>query len=730
MFFQKPLPLKPAVYSLAIACIPLSALPLTAQAATVNGAPVKSSAMKAKQTLHKTPASSKYSTKLEELEVVAHPLSAEGLSQAATVLTGAELSRKLQGSIGATVAQEPGIHSASFGQAVGRPVIHGLGGARVRIMEDRIDTMDVSVTSSDHAATVEPFIADRVEVLKGASTLLYGSGAIGGVVDIHTGRIPHSVPEKLISGRAEVRYDDNADTQTGAFRLDGGSGNFAWHVDGFHRDANNYEIPGFAESSRLHALEEAEAEEHGEEHEEEHQRGELEGSDLNTKGGAFGVSYAGESSFLGLAVSRLESRYGLPGEHAHEEEEEDHDHAPGEEHHEEEEGNAILDMEQTRIDIEGGIDKPFNGIASINVRLGINDYEHTEFEPSGEAGTKFENEAWETRVEWVHEAIMGWDGAFGFQYQDREFSAAGEEAFIAPVDTESLGIFWVGQYSLESFDLEAGVRVESVEHDSSDASLRDTDFTNTSTALGAVIPLTDTWTLSVHGDYSTRAPVGEELYSNGAHLAESIFVIGDDRLDEEQALNVSVTLDYSSDRWSMAATLYRTDFSDYIFRNNTGTEADGLPVFQYTQEDAEFQGLDLEVEYLAAQWDEGQLTLSAMYDMVNAELDISGNDNVPRTPPSRFGAGIESQWGVITARAEYTRVQEQDDVADLELVTSAYEDLRAYVGADFEWNATQMTVFLQGRNLTDDEQRNHTSFIKDIAPAPGRTVEAGVRVSF
>ena len=199
-------------------------------------------------------AESSSSDVLEEVLVVAHPLSGEGLSQATDVLTGVELLRKLDTNIGATLAQLPGIHSASFGKAVGRPVIHGLAGPRVRVMEDRIDTLDVSVTSTDHVVAIEPFVADRVEVLKGPSALLYGTGAIGGVVDVHTGRIPHEVPESL-QGGVETRFDSNTDGNATSAKLDGGIGRFAWHLDGTFKDGDDYEIPGFVESAELRALE-------------------------------------------------------------------------------------------------------------------------------------------------------------------------------------------------------------------------------------------------------------------------------------------------------------------------------------------------------------------------------------------------------------------------------------------------------------------------------------------
>ena len=280
------------------------------------------------------------SNTIEEVLVSAHPLSGEGLAQAIQTLSGKQLMRNLAPSLGETLASQPGIHSASFGQAVGRPIIHGLGGTRVRVMEDRLSTMDVSVTSGDHATSVEPFIADKIEVLKGASTLLYGNGAIGGVVDVHTGRVPHLRADDGTTGRFEASVANNGDQENFAGRIDGGFENWLWHVDAFNRQAENYKINGFAESSALRALEAEEAhdedhdEDHGEEHEEEVQ-GTLPGSHYKTDGGALGLSYATEKGFLGAAISRTEAEYGLPGGHGHHEEEE-HD----EEEHEEARGRG------------------------------------------------------------------------------------------------------------------------------------------------------------------------------------------------------------------------------------------------------------------------------------------------------------------------------------------------------------------------------------------------------
>ena len=671
---------------------------------------------------------------LEEVTITGHPLSAEGLAQPNFVLRDNALNKALAASIGETLVGMPSINSASFGQAVGRPVIRGQGGARVKMMEDRVDVMDVSVTSPDHAVSVDAAIADSIEVLMGPSTLLYGSGAIGGVVDVHTGRIPHTVSEET-EAMLEVRGADNADKRSAAGKMNTSLGSLALHLDGFYREAGDYDIPGFAESRAMRASEESEHddEEHeGEEHDEDGEvRGELPGSDFKTYGGAMGLSYVGESGFFGVSYSVYESDYGLPGhshEHEHEEEFEhdDEEHEGHEEHAEEEgeeEGNAILELEQQRIDLEAGWSE-WGVVDTVNFRLGYNDYEHVEFEPNGEAGTTFSNEQLEARLELVHSNSGNFTGAGGLQYSDREFSALGEEAFVQPVDTESLGMFYVGETQWANVGVEGGLRVDSVEHDPTSGRSRNFDLVSGS--LGLILPLSDTLELTGQLDSSSRAPIAIELYSEGAHLATQSYEIGDAHLDEEAAFNISAGLSYRSDRWLVAFNAYYTDFDGFIYEQSTGEEIDELPVLQWTQEDAEFTGADLSAEWLTATWSGGNFYLLGKLDAVKAELD-DGSD-VPRIPPMRWSLGARLDLAGLQGELVYTHVDDQDDTADLELATHGYEDLRLYLEYGFDAGQSRIELFLLGTNLTDDEQRYHTSFIKDIAPQPGRTIEAGIRV--
>ncbi len=334
------------------------------------------------------------------------------------------------------------------------------------------------------------------------------------------------------------------------------------------------------------------------------------------------------------------------------------------------------------------------------------------------------------RLELIHEQTMGFEGTLGLQYTDKEFSAVGEEAFIDPVDTSSVAAFWVGERSFDGFDLETGVRFESVEHDPINERKR--DFSLFSASLGFVIPMGSGWQLGLQSDYSQRAPVPEELYSNGAHLATQAFEIGDPNLDKEKAWNASATLNYSADGVRFDASVYYTTFSDYIYEfvNGEEDEESELPEFEYAQDDADFIGLELGAGVRVASFADGELWLTGMLDHVDADLDTIGNDNVPRLPPTRVGVGAELTWRNVTARIDYLHVDSQNDVTDFELPTDSYEDLRIFVGTSIAFDFAEVELFLQGKNLTDDEQRYHTSFIKDVASQPGRSIEGGIRMTF
>ncbi|NND82295.1 MAG: TonB-dependent receptor [Gammaproteobacteria bacterium] len=676
---------------------------------------------------------------LEEI-IVTHPLKEGGLAQASTELSGTELENALAASIGETLANEAGIRSASFGTAVGRPVIHGLGSTRVKVTQDGLDTMDVSVTSADHAVTVEPFIAEQISVLKGSSTLLFGSGAIGGVVDVATGRHKTKLPE-VHSGRVELRYSDVDEGITTAARLDGPiSDELAYHLDAFYRDSDDYQIPGFAESRLFRLAEEVEHhdeegehdEHHEEEGEEEEQFGVLEGSRNQSSGAALGVSWLGERHHASVAFSGLQGEYGLVGGHGHAEEgDEEHDE---EEHAEElaEEGVGIIDMQQFRVDIRAGYQLSNALFEEIDFLLAINDYEHQEVEPDGAVGTDFDNQAWEARLQLHHASLVSFEGLAGIQLNDRQFSALGEEAFIAPTDVRSAAAFWLGQSDTRLGQIELGVRLEDTDTNPvSDAAQQSRSFTTVSASAGLIVDVNEAFRVSGLLDHSSRAPAIEELYSNGPHLATQTFDIGDASLKEESANNISLSFGFDNQRLRAGLTLYYSDFDDFIYAAASGDQDDGLPVFIYRQDDARFKGIDFEVDVVLAELAGGELEAGLTFDIVDAELTgVSGNTNLPRIPADRVGINLawaNQDWSIST---RYTQVSSQSGVADFELPSDSYDDVSLRIQRNVELASGELLLFAHAKNLTDDEQRHHVLFVKDVAPAPGRSFELGIRYAF
>jgi iron complex outermembrane receptor protein len=659
-----------------------------------------------------------------------------------TVLTGEKLQREVAATLGDTLNTTPGLANASFGPGVGQPVIRGQQGARVTVLQNGTRSADASSLSGDHAVAVEPMLADSIEILRGPSTLLYGGGAIGGVVNVRDNRVPTQLPEEA-SGGVEYRHDSAADTDSVVFRADGAVGNLALHIDGLYRDWNNLNVPGSAVREEDHEEHEGE---HEEEHEGEHEgeeagrRGVIDNTDGLTKSLTLGGAYHFDSGFVGLAVSRLENNYGIPaGAHApHEEEHEGEEHEEeheGEEEHEEEhghgEGGIRIDLEQTRYDLNGHWHEPLAGIEVARAFVTYTDYEHREVEGSGEIGTEFSNETWEGRLELVHQQMGNFHGVFGLQASAGEFSALGEEAFVPVTDSQSMGVFLVEDYHSGDWTFEGGLRFDWDERDPEVGAKQ--DFNSFSASASALWDISTEFRAGLALSRAERAPTTEELYSNVGitdpeawvvHAATNAIELGDDSLDTEVSNNADLSFVWAANGHHIDVTVFYNDFSDYINLLNTGQEVDEVPVLVYSQQDAEFYGVEIDSAFALGQLAGGELRLEIFGDAIRGELD-DGSD-IPRLPPMRIGGALRWSGESLQLWTRVVEADDQDRPGENEEETEGYTRWDAGV----EYRLANFDIFVTARNLGDEEIRLSTSFLRDVAPEAGRSIEAGVRYTF
>jgi len=684
---------------------------------------------------------------LSGVEVKATPLvgTAEDLVRPVDVLAGAKLDEVKANSLGETVGKLPGVQSSYFGPGVGRPIVRGFDGARVQVLSDGLGSGDVSTVSVDHAVSIEPFLADQIEVLKGPATLLYGSGAIGGAVNVVDGRIPESVTDEPLQGRAELRGNTVNDERTGMFRMDAtaASGNVVFHADALHRETGDYDIPGYPESRQL-------MESEGETPDPA-TKGTLPNSAVRTDSGALGVSWIGERGFLGVGASLFDTRYGVPaGAHEHGD---DHAHE-GEEPAEEEEGPVTIGMTQHRYELRGGLDD-LGAFKSLRAKVARTEYTHTEYEGE-DVGTVFDNTSTEARVELVHKPVLGWDGAVGVQWGQRDFEAIGAEAFVPASKGNDAGLFWLGQREFGAVKTELGARLDRNKIDVNEAEAigPDRDFNTMSLSAAFKWDINEAFHMSFGLDRAQRAPTAEELYSNGLHVATSSIELGSPMMDEETANRAEIGLHWHGGPFKASASVYHVKYDDFIYLADTGVVEDGNPVRLWTQDNARFNGAEAEVNWNFADNDSGLWNLRVFGDTVRGELtgsgtrevafavphgdhshdytaELSRSGNLPRIAPSRVGGEVRWELGSWRASLGATRYAKQDDVAEHETPTPGYTLVDAHVAWHQDTKAgNAWELFVDGSNLLDEEARVHTSFLKDVAPLPGRGVAFGVRAYF
>ena len=644
-----------------------------------------------------------------------------------SVLSGEELTRELRPTIGETLARQPGVSATSFGPNASRPVLRGLQGERVRVLTDGIGSFDVSNTSVDHAVAINPLTADRIEVLRGPAALLFGSSAIGGVVNVIDSRIPRRVPDEPIHVDALATYGSAANERNASAAVDVPvTDKVVFHLDGTYGKTDDLRTGGYLLSRPLRA--QAAASDEAEVRELADLRGKLPNSQSRMWEVAGGAAIVTETGNLGFSVSHLDNRYGVPerfdvAEH-------DHDGEAGEEGHGHEQ--VTLHVRQTRADLRAEVNTGDGFIEKLRVRGGIADYRHDEIEDTGAIGTSFFNRGLEARVEAVQAARGAWRGAFGGQMYIRDLNIVGDEKFLPKSETQQFGLFTLQSFDFGAFRAEAGGRYEyTVARAAADVDLGNDafrrQFDSLSGSLGGSVGIADNVRFGINASHTERAPSAEELFANGPHAGTQAFEIGNPGFAKEISDGLEATLKGSGDGYSFGLSAYHNWFRNFIYENPTGAEQDDLPVFQYRQADARLWGFEAEASARVATFGETAINLDGLADYTRATIVDRGP--APRIPPLRVLGGIEAQGRMVQVRGEVEHVTAQDRVADLETTTPAYTMVNASVSLRPFGRDSKTTLMVSANNIFDVEARRHASFLKDYAPLAGRDIRVTARMA-
>jgi iron complex outermembrane recepter protein len=616
-------------------------------------------------------------------------------------LNAAALEAQPVATLGEVLADIPGVATSYFGPNAGRPIIRGLDGDRLKIAQNGTGTLDASGASPDHAVGIDPLAIREVQVFRGPAALLYSSSILGGVVNVVDNRIPvERLPRAFVlSGRA-----GSADAlRSSAFLAEGSAGDFAFHLDGFTKTTENLSTP----------------------------IGRIADTASESRGAGFGVSRVGPSGYLGLSFSGLNSTYGVT--------------EPGIE----------IGLRQRRWDLAGQANAPAAALKSVSYKLGVSDYEHTEFD-GGLAGSTFTNQGWDARVDFELTKIGSLEGVVGVQSGRFDFAVTGDEAFLPTTRNANDAVFGSFIQSLATDSrLRFGFRLESAKvsaaawtHEglaSNPAAAA--AFTPASFALAWVKDLDAQWATTLSLTRTERAPNFQELFADGPHVGTESYEVGDRTLGKEQGWGMELELAKTRGAVSGSVSVYYNRFASFISlqENGFGPDLSGLPIpgpnfalggadelarYDFTSIPADFFGAEARLNIQLQDTATAKLALEFFGDTVRAS-NRDTSEALPRISPGRFGAalhGLQSGW---TWRLDATYHLAQNHLAVGETPTAGYTLVGAAFSRDFVLgSATTARFSLRLTNLFDVEARNAASFIKDALPLPGRGVEAGLKLSF
>jgi len=665
-------------------------------------------------------------TTLDAVHVVAIGEDPDKIAQPYSLISNDELLAR-SGTLGEAIEKLPGVRADTFGAGASRPVIRGQTSPRVKVLSDSSSIIDASDISPDHAVTVDPLLGERIEVLRGPATLLYGGGAIGGVVNVLDNKIPTAIPENGFSGRLLARGNTVANEKAYAAAVSSALGNgFVAHVEGSRRDADAYKVPKFAERR-------------------------VDATESESTNASVGLSWVGATGYVGLAYSYRDDDYGIPGhnhefeechphgstldcgDHGHGSEEDEDDHGHDHDHDHEHAGAPVVDLVNRRFDLRSEFSDPFPGFSRIRVRGAYTKYRHHELE-GGAIATTFKNEGHEGRVELQHIPVGPLSGVVGLQYSDTTFEALGDEGFMPKVDTTSTGLFVVEHIDVnEQWHFEAGARQDWVKHTPrvpvKDRALPGKfDSTALSFSGAAIWSFQPGYSLTFSAARSQRLPHAQELYARGVHIATNTYECGilsdagcgtaTTRLQRESADNFELRLRKGEGDLTFNVSAFVSNIDNYIYARTLDTKEDVFRLIQYTHADAKFRGFEAEVSYAI----NDMLSVTAFGDRVNGYLDHKGG-SLPRIPANRYGARANVSVGAVDGELEFYRTQEQDKFAAFESVTPGNTMINLSV--NYRLPDTRTRIFVRGANLLDNK-----SYLAKVVPLPGRNLSVGISYDF
>jgi iron complex outermembrane receptor protein len=646
--------------------------------------------------------------------VTANPLGSTDLIAPATALYGDALTFRQTNSLGETLNGLPGVSTTTYGPMVGRPIIRGMDGDRIRILQNGVAAWDASSLSYDHAVPQEPLTIDRVEIVRGPAALLYGGNAIGGVVNTIDNRIPRE-PVTGVTGAVDASYGGANDARAGAALVEGGNGQFAFHVDAFDRDTGTQRIPGFAHSDAQRALDGPDANE---------AYGSIPNSDGRWHGGAVGGAYTWADGYAGLSYNGYDANYGSVAE-----------------------DDVRLRMHQDHVAFASELRNLNGPFSQLKLDFGYTDYEHREID-DGVTSTTFRNHGYEARIEARHRKIGPFEGAVGVQISQNTFSALGDEALVPTTQTTNVALFGLEEWNVtDAFKLSAGARYEHVKQDpvagGNDrfANVTDRDFNAVSASLGALYKLSRVWSVAGNVAYTERAPALYELYANGPHDATGQYLIGDPTAQKEKAVSTDLSLRFASGPNKGSVGVFYSRFNNYLTEFNTGRLVnddgevvprgtdDALNEAVYRGVRAEFYGIELDGKWRVFQKGAHQVDVELVADYTHAR-DVDNGEALPRIAPLRTTLAVDYGYGAFGARAEMEHAWAQHRVPDNDLPTASYTKLGLILTYKFHVGATNWLAYVRGDNLTNQEIRYASSVVRDISPEGGRSVMVGMRTTF